>query len=53
VTTAHLAPESQAEAKAAVRSAMYPDGDRPRRFQNLTQFIVGSATNDQRPTTND
>ena len=43
VTTAHLAPESQAEAKAAVRAAMYPDGDRPRQFRNLTQFIVGTA----------
>jgi ubiquinone/menaquinone biosynthesis C-methylase UbiE len=46
VTTAHLDPESQAEAKAAVGAAMYPDGDRPREFRNLTQFIIGSATND-------
>jgi SAM-dependent methyltransferase len=43
VTTAHLAPESRAEAKAAVRNAMYLDGDGPRHFRNLTQFIVGSA----------
>jgi len=43
VTTARLAPELQAEAKAAVRSAMYPDGDRRRHFRNLTQFIIGSA----------
>jgi SAM-dependent methyltransferase len=41
--TARLAPELQAEAKAAVRSAMYPDGDRRRHFRNLTQFIIGSA----------
>jgi len=24
-------------------AAMYPDGDGPRRFRNVTQFIVGQA----------
>ncbi|HEY3110679.1 MAG TPA: methyltransferase domain-containing protein [Chloroflexota bacterium] len=43
VTAADLAPERQREARAAVRAAMYPAGDSPRRFQNLTQFIVGQA----------
>lgn len=43
VTTAHLAPELQANAKEAVRAAMYPHGDGPRRFRNVTQFILGRA----------
>jgi SAM-dependent methyltransferase len=41
VTTAHLAPERQQEAKAAVLAAMYPQGDGPRHFRNTTQFILG------------
>lgn len=41
VTTAHLAPELQASAKEAVRAAMYPLGDGPRYFRNVTQFIRG------------
>lgn len=41
VTTAQLAPERQQEAKAAVLAAMWPHGDGPRHFRNLTQFIVG------------
>jgi SAM-dependent methyltransferase len=41
VTTAHLAPERREEAKEAVRAAMYSDGDRPRHFRNVTQFIIG------------
>jgi SAM-dependent methyltransferase len=41
VTTAQLPPERQEEARAAVRAAMYPDGDAPRHFRNTTQFIVG------------
>jgi SAM-dependent methyltransferase len=41
VTTAHLSPERQPEAKAAVRAKMWPQGDGPRHFSNLTQFIVG------------
>jgi len=41
VTTAHLPPERQEEAKAAVRANMWPNSDGPRRFSNLTQFITG------------
>jgi len=41
VTTAQLPPERQQEAKAAVRAKMWPEGDGPRHFRNLTQFIVG------------
>lgn len=41
VTTAQLAPERRDEAKAAVMSALYPDGDGPRHFNNATQFIIG------------
>jgi SAM-dependent methyltransferase len=41
VTTAHLAYELQASAREAVRAAMYPLGDGPRHFRNVTQFIVG------------
>jgi len=41
VTTAHLTPERQNEARQAVMSAMYPQGDGLRQFRNLTQFIVG------------
>jgi SAM-dependent methyltransferase len=41
VTTAQLRPERQQEAQAAVRAAMWPQGDGPRHFRNRTQFIVG------------
>jgi SAM-dependent methyltransferase len=41
VTTAHLPPERQQEARAAVMAAMYPRGDGPRHFRNTAQFIVG------------
>jgi SAM-dependent methyltransferase len=41
VTTAHLPPERQQEAKTAVMAAMYPQGDGPRHFRNTTQFILG------------
>ena len=41
VTTAHLPPERQQEAKGAVMAAMYPQGDGPRHFRNTTQFILG------------
>jgi SAM-dependent methyltransferase len=41
VTTAQLPEERRQEAKGAVKAAMYPDGDGPRRFRNVTQFIVG------------
>jgi SAM-dependent methyltransferase len=41
VTTSQLAPEQQQEAKAAVLAAMWPQGDGPRHFRNVMQFIVG------------
>ena len=41
VTTAQLPEERRQEAKSAVMTAMYPHGDGPRQFRNLTQFIVG------------
>jgi SAM-dependent methyltransferase len=41
VTASALTPERQQEAWAAVQAAMYPRGDGPRRFRNLTQFLVG------------
>lgn len=44
VTTAHLPPELQQEAKDAVLSAMYPGGDGPRHFRNETQFIIGEVS---------
>ena len=43
VTTAQLAPDLQANAREAVRAAMYPHGDGPRHFRNLTQLLVGRA----------
>jgi SAM-dependent methyltransferase len=44
VTTAQLPPERQRKAKDAVMAAMYPKGDVPRHFRNVTQFIVGHAS---------
>jgi SAM-dependent methyltransferase len=41
VTTSQLTPERQQEAKAAVLAAMWPQGDGPRHFRNVTQFIIG------------
>lgn len=41
VTTAQLPPERQEEAKATVRSAMWPDPAQPRAFRNTTLFLVG------------
>ena len=41
VTTAHLPPERQQEAQAAVMATMYPHGDGLRHFRNTTQFILG------------
>ena len=41
VTTAELAPKRQKEAKDAVLTAMWPSGDGPRHFRNVTQFIIG------------
>jgi SAM-dependent methyltransferase len=44
VTTAQLPPERREEAKAAVRTVMWPHGDGPRHFRNTTHFIVGQRT---------
>jgi SAM-dependent methyltransferase len=41
VSAAQLAPEQVQEAKAAAKAAMWPHGDGPRHFRNVTQFIVG------------
>lgn len=41
VSAANLSQHETKEAKAAVRAAMWPDGDGPRPFRNLTQFIIG------------
>ena len=43
VTTAHLPLDLQLEAQQAVMKPMYPNGDRPRHFNNLTQFVLGTA----------
>jgi len=43
VPTAHLPAQRQEDARPAVLDAMYPRGDGPRHFRNLTQFIVGQA----------
>lgn len=42
VTTANLDEERRAQAKQAVRDAMWPDPSSPRVFKNRTQFIVGT-----------
>jgi SAM-dependent methyltransferase len=44
VTTAHLPPERQQEAKDAVMAVMYPDGDGPRHFRNEAQFLIGTKS---------
>ncbi len=41
VTASQLPPERQEEARRAAREAMWPQGDGPRHFRNLTQFITG------------
>jgi SAM-dependent methyltransferase len=41
VTTSQLSPEQQHAAKTAVFAAMWTQGDGPRHFRNVTQFIVG------------
>jgi len=43
VTTAKLEPNRKEEAKRAVRDLLWPEADKPRRFRNLTQFIVGAV----------
>jgi SAM-dependent methyltransferase len=42
VTAAQLSSDRQEEAKTAVREWMWPTGDGARRFNNLTQFIIGT-----------
>ena len=44
VTTAHLPPDQQQAARQAVIDEMYPQSDGPRRFNNLTQFVIGQTT---------
>jgi SAM-dependent methyltransferase len=44
VTAAQLPDARQREAKDAVMAAMYPNGDGPRHFRNLTYFVVGRAS---------
>jgi SAM-dependent methyltransferase len=44
VTASQLEPERAEAAKTAVRKAMWPHGDGPRRFRNETQFIIGRRT---------
>jgi len=44
VTVSQLEPERVEAAKTAVRKAMWPHGDGPRRFRNETQFIIGYRT---------
>jgi SAM-dependent methyltransferase len=41
VTTAQLPEEKRIDAKAAVQAAMWPEGDGPKHFRNVTQFIIG------------
>src|SRR5262245_35315501 len=41
VTAAQLSLDQQRQAQQAVMEVMYPSGDAPRHFRNLTQFIVG------------
>jgi SAM-dependent methyltransferase len=41
VTTAQLAPERRQEAKEAVQAVMWPRGQGPRHFRNVTQFLIG------------
>jgi len=41
VSAKNLSPEREQEAKAGVMAAMWPDGDGPLHFRNVTQFIIG------------
>jgi SAM-dependent methyltransferase len=41
VTAAAIPPERQQAARASTLAELYPTGDGPRHFANLTQFIVG------------
>jgi SAM-dependent methyltransferase len=51
VTTAQLAPERRQKAKDAILAAMYPYGDGPRYFRNVTQFITGERQEATNPAT--
>ncbi|MBI1885884.1 MAG: methyltransferase domain-containing protein [Chloroflexi bacterium] len=42
VTAGQMTPEQREEARATVFATLWPEGDGPRRFVNLTQFIVGN-----------
>jgi hypothetical protein len=44
VTASQLEPERAEAAKTAVRKAMWPNGDGPRRFRNETHFIIERRT---------
>ncbi len=44
VTTATLSPERRQEAKDAVMHEMWPHGDEPRHFRNVTHFIIGQKS---------
>ena len=46
VTAAALTPARRDEAKAAVRDLMWPGGDGPRHFRNMTHFVTGSRRAD-------
>ncbi len=41
VTVSALMPERQQAVKDAVMAAMWPEGDGPRRFDNVPPFIIG------------
>jgi SAM-dependent methyltransferase len=43
VTTAAMEPEQRQRAQAAVKVRMWPSGDGPRHFRNVTQFLVGAS----------
>ncbi|MCH8009128.1 MAG: hypothetical protein IIC91_09705, partial [Chloroflexi bacterium] len=44
VTTAAMEPARVEEAKRAVQAAMWPNGEGPLHFRNVTQFIVGNKS---------
>ncbi len=41
VTASHMTNDKEQEARNALMRMMWPSGDGPRHFQNVTQFIVG------------
>jgi hypothetical protein len=43
VSAANLSAAQERGAKSALRAAMWPNGDGPRHFSNLTHFICGDA----------